>query len=230
MRRAIAEKMTESARTIPHFYLAIEVDGATLSACRSERAADILAATGIPLTLTDLLLMITAHTLARHRAMNASFMLDGIREWDAINLGIAVALDDGLIVPVIHNADRRSLADIVRARADLVERALAGKLAYQDTDGGTFTLSNLGGMGIDFFTSILNPPQAGILSIGALTERPAVVRGALTVRPRMTIGLTMDHRAADGATGARFLADLRARIEGAVLDLDLTAAGTGRLR
>jgi len=216
MRRAIAERMAESVRSAPHFFLAVEVDGTALLACRAARASQFAAETR--LTLTDLLVVITARTLARHRALNASFTPDGIREWNAIDLGLAVALDDGLIVPVIRAADRKSLAEIAPLRADLVARAQAGKLARHEVEAGTFTLSNLGALGVDFFTSILNPPQAGILSIGALAERPAVVNGTLVVRPSMIVGLTIDHRVTDGAAGARFLADLRARIETATIE------------
>ncbi len=127
-------------------------------------------------------------------------------------------MEDGLVVPVIHRADGRTVGDLMTARADVAARARAGKLRPDDVAGGTFTLSNLGGFGIDFFTSILNSHQAGILSIGALRERPAVVDGRVVARPAMMIGLTIDHRVTDGAAGARFLGDLRARIERASLD------------
>ena len=213
MRRAIAERMTESVRGAPHFFLAVEVDGTALLACRAAKAPQLAAETGVKLTITDLLVVITAKTLTHHRSLNASFTADGIREWNTVDLGLAVAVDDGLIVPVIRGADRKSLAEIVPLRADLVARAQAGKLARHEVEAGTFTLSNLGALGIDFFTSILNPPQAGILSIGRLAEHPAVVNGAVVVRPSMIVGLTIDHRVTDGAAGARFLADLRARIE-----------------
>lgn len=217
MRRAIAERMTESVRGAPHFFLAVEVDGTALLACRAARASQFAAETGTRLTLTDLLVVIAAGTLVRHRALNAWFTGDGIREWNTVDLGLAVALDDGLIVPVIRDADRKTLAEIVPLRADLVARAQAGKLARHEVEAGTFTLSNLGALGVDFFTSILNPPQAGILSIGRLAERPAAVNGTVVVRPSMIVGLTIDHRVTDGAAGARFLADLRARIETATL-------------
>jgi pyruvate dehydrogenase E2 component (dihydrolipoamide acetyltransferase) len=218
MRRAIAERMAESVRSAAHFFLAVEVDGSALLACRAARAPRLAAETGVKLTLTDLLVVITARTLVRHRALNASFTADGIREWNTVDLGIAVALDDGLIVPVIRAAERKSLAEIVPVRADLVARAQAGKLARHEVESGSFTLSNLGALGVDFFTSILNPPQAGILSVGAIAERPAAVNGAVVVRPSMIVGLTIDHRVTDGAAGARFLADLRARIETATLE------------
>jgi pyruvate dehydrogenase E2 component (dihydrolipoamide acetyltransferase) len=218
MRRAIAERMTESVRSVPQFFLAVEADASALLAYRAAKAPPLAAETGLKLTLTDLLVAITARTLVRHRALNASFTADGIREWNTVDMGIAVALDDGLIVPVLRGAERKSLAEIVSARTDLVARAQAGKLTYRDQESGTFTLSNLGALGVDFFTSILNPPQAGILSIGTLAERPTVVNGTVVARPCMTVGLTIDHRVTDGAAGARFLAALRARIETAALE------------
>jgi pyruvate dehydrogenase E2 component (dihydrolipoamide acetyltransferase) len=218
MRRTIAERMTASAREAPHFYLAAEVDGTALLRYREAHGTRLETETGIKLTLTDLLLRATARALRAHRALNASYAPDGVREWDEINLGLAVAVEDGLVVPVIHRADGRTVGDLMAARADVAARARAGKLRPDDVAGGTFTLSNLGGFGIDFFTSILNSHQAGILSIGALRERPAVVDGRMVARPAMMIGLTIDHRVTDGAAGARFLGDLRARIERASLD------------
>ena len=218
MRRTIAERMAESARSAPHFFLAVEVDGAALLGYRASHGSRLEAETGITLTLTDLLLHVTARTLVSHRSLNASYTPEGIREWEEVNLGLAVAVDDGLLVPVVHGADRRPLGELMTARADLGARAHTHTLTRDDFRGGTFTLSNLGAFGVDFFTSILNPPQAGILSVGTLSERPAVVGGAVVARPTMRIGLTIDHRVTDGATGSRFLAALRARIEAAALD------------
>jgi len=229
MRRTIAERMTGSAREAPHFYLAAEVDGTALLRYRETHGPRLEAETGVKLTLTDLLLRLAARTLRVHRALNASYAPDGVREWDEVNLGLAVALEDGLVVPVIRRADARSVGDLMAARADVVARARAGKLRPDDVAGGTFTLSNLGGFGIDFFTSILNPRQAGIPSIGALRERPAVADGRVVARPAMMIGLTIDHRVTDGAGGARFLGDLKARIERASLDdQDVPAQGPER--
>ncbi len=213
MRRAIAERMSASAREAPHFFLAVEIDGTALLAWRGDHARTIEAAAGRSLTVTDLLIVATARTLSQHPALNASWSPDGIREWESVNLGIAVAVDDGLIVPVIRNADRRPLADLVRERADIVGRARARKLRPGDLESGTFTLSNLGAFGIDFFTSILNPPEAGIVSVGALRQRPVVVDGRVVARPTALVGLTIDHRVTDGAAGARFLRDLKQRIE-----------------
>ncbi|MBI4591068.1 MAG: 2-oxo acid dehydrogenase subunit E2 [Candidatus Rokubacteria bacterium] len=213
MRRTIADRMAASAREAPHFFLAVEVDASALLHCREAQGARLKAETGVELTISDFLLRLTAQLLAKHRALNASYFPDGIRQWHEVNLGLAVAVEDGLVVPVIRRADRRSLGELMVARSDLVGRARARKLTLDDLQGGTFTLSNLGHLGIDFFTSILNPPQGGILSVGAIREHPAVVGGQVVVRPRMVVGLTIDHRVTDGAAGARFLGDLRSRAE-----------------
>ena len=218
MRRTIADRMAESARSAPHFFLAVEVDGSAFLGYRASHGSRLEAETGIKLTLTDLLLHVTARTLVAHRSLNASYTAEGVREWEEVNLGLAVAVDDGLVVPVVHGADRRPLGELMTARADLVGRARSRALRRDDLQGGTFTLSNLGAFGVDFFTSILNPSQAGILSVGTLSERPAVVGGAVVARPTMLIGLTIDHRVTDGVAGSRFLAELRARIEAAALD------------
>lgn len=217
MRRTIAERMTASAREAPHFFLSIEVDGSALLASRRAQAAAIEAQTGARLTVTDLLVWLTARALHARPALNASFTPEGVREWKDVNVALAVAVDDGLVVPVIRRADAGSLADVVRARADIVARARAGKLRADDVADGTFTVSNLGAFGIDLFSSILSGGQAGILSVGALRDRPAVAGGQLVVRPTMTLGLTIDHRVADGAEGARFLGELKTRLEGAGL-------------
>jgi len=213
MRRTIAARMVASAREAPHFFLAAEVDASALLQYRETHGASLRVETGVELTVSDLLLWLTARLLTKHRALNASYSVDGIREWDRVDLGLAVAVEDGLVVPVIRQAEQRSLAELMVVRADLVARARARKLTLDDLQGGTFTLSNLGPFGIDFFTSILNPPQGGILSVGAIRERPAVVGGQLVARPQMMLGLTIDHRVTDGAAGARFLRDLRSWVE-----------------
>ena len=213
MRRTIADRMSASAREAPHIFLAVEADGSALLRHRRTHGPRLERETGIKLTITDLLLRLTAQTLTEHRGLNASYSSDGIREWDEINLSLAVAVDDGLIAPVIRRADRQSLPALMATRSDLVARARARKLTVDDLQGGTFTLSNLGSFGVDFFTSILNPPQGGILSVGAMRERPVVIDGQVVARPGVVLGLTIDHRVTDGASGAGFLRDLRARVE-----------------
>ncbi|MCL4747230.1 MAG: 2-oxo acid dehydrogenase subunit E2 [Burkholderiaceae bacterium] len=217
-RRTIAERMTASAREAPHFYLAAEVDGTGLLRYLNKNAARLEREVGVKPTLTDLLLRLTAQALRLHPVLNSSYAPTGVRQWNDVNLGLAVAAEDGLMVPVIRAADTRPLSDLLAARADVVARARVGKLRAEDLADGTFTLSNLGAFGIDFFTSILNQGQTGILSIGVLRERPTVLDGRVVPRPSLMIGLTIDHRVTDGAAGARFLSDLKSRIEAASLD------------
>lgn len=217
MRRTIAERMSASAREAPHVFLAVEGDGTALLRYREAHGPRLKRETGITLTITDLLLWCTARTLVAHPALNASYSPEAIREWGEIHLGLAVSVEDGLVVPVIRQADRQSLPALMTARSAVVARARARKLTVDDLQGGTFTLSNLGSFGIDFFTSILNPPQGAILSVGALRERAAVVDGRVVARPSVVLGLTIDHRVTDGAAGARFLGDLRASVEAPAL-------------
>lgn len=213
MRRTIAGRMAQSAREAPHFFLAVEVDGSALLAWRDAHAGRLGAESGVAPAVTDLLMVATARTLRGHPSLNASWSPEGIRRWNEVNLGLAVAVEDGLIVPVVRRADRKPVVELARERQELVTRARARKLKPGDLQGGTFTLSNLGGFGVDVFTSILNPPEAGILSVGALRQRPVVVEGRVVVRPTAIVGLTIDHRVTDGAAGARFLQDLKTRIE-----------------
>jgi pyruvate dehydrogenase E2 component (dihydrolipoyllysine-residue acetyltransferase) len=213
MRRIVAARMTQSAREAPHFFLAVEVDGSALLAWRDAHAGRLGAESGVALTVTDLVVAATARTLRAHPPLNASWSPEGIRQWNEVNLGLAVAVEDGLIVPVLRRADRRSIVELMRERHELVTRARTRKLKPGDLEGGTFTLSNLGALGIDVFTSILNPPEAGILSVGALRDRPVVADGRVVARPTAFVGLTIDHRVTDGAAGARFLQDLKTRIE-----------------
>jgi pyruvate dehydrogenase E2 component (dihydrolipoamide acetyltransferase) len=213
MRRTIAGRMAQSAREAPHFFLAVEVDGSALLAWEDAHGARLAAETGVTLTVTDLIVAATARALRAHPSLNASWSAEGVRQWSEVNLGLAVAVDDGLIVPVLRGADRKPIVELVRERHEIVTRARTRKLRPGDLQGGTFTLSNLGALGIDVFTSILNPPEAGILSLGTLRERPVVVDGHVVARPTAFVGLTIDHRVTDGAAGARFLRDLKTRIE-----------------
>jgi pyruvate dehydrogenase E2 component (dihydrolipoamide acetyltransferase) len=149
----------------------------------------------------------------RHRAVNALYQGDSIELYPTANVGIAVAIPNGLVVPVIPSCERKTIAEIAAARADLVDRARGGKLKQEDLDGGTFTISNLGMFGIERFIAVLNPPQAAILAVGSTEEKPVVVDGEVVVRRRMELTLTCDHRAVDGATGAQFLGDVKAFLE-----------------
>jgi pyruvate dehydrogenase E2 component (dihydrolipoamide acetyltransferase) len=207
--RVMAERMTASWTTAPHFYLVREVNVSRLATWR-ERASK---QTTARITYTDLLVKLVAAALARHPAVNASWKDGTIVRHAEINIGLAVAIDDGLIVPVIHRADTLSLADIATRREDLVARAQAGKLRPADIQGGVFTISNLGMYGVDAFNAIVNPPQAAILAVGRIADRVVAVNGQPAVQPTMVLTLSCDHRALDGARAAQFLDTLADLVE-----------------
>ncbi|MFS8499810.1 MAG: dihydrolipoamide acetyltransferase family protein [Micromonosporaceae bacterium] len=212
VRRITAQRLTESATTTPHFHLTSVVDAGALLAFRRQ-VNEHLAATGTRVTVTDLLIRACAVTLRAHPQVNSSWAGDRIVRHRRIHVGVAVALDDGLIVPVVRDADRKSLGEIAAEAHDLADRARSGKLTPDEFRGGTFTISNLGMYGIDQFTAVINPPEAAILAIGAATEQPVLAPDGLTTRTTMTLTLGIDHRVLDGATAARFLGDLKAVLE-----------------
>ena len=210
-RKTIARRLTEAWHA-PVFQLSVSADMTRAVALREHLVAR--AAEGeLKPTVNDVLTKLAAVALVRHPSVNAQYAGDAIHRFRSAHVGIAVAAPNGLVVPVIHDADRRSLAEIAAARADLVARARAGKLTFADLEGGTFTISNLGMFGVEEFTAVLNPPQAAILAVGSIESRPWVVDGELAVRPRMHMTLTCDHRAIDGADGAEFLRTLRELLE-----------------
>jgi pyruvate dehydrogenase E2 component (dihydrolipoamide acetyltransferase) len=207
--RIMAERMTASWTTAPHFYLVREVNVSRLVSWR-ERASK---QTGARLTYTDLLVKLVAAALSQHPRVNASWK-DGVIALNAdVNIGLAVAIDDGLVVPVIHRADTLSLVELAARREDVVSRAQGGKLRPADIQGGGFTLSNLGMYGVDAFSAIVNPPQAAILAVGRIVERVVALDGQAAVQPTMLLTLSCDHRALDGARGAQFLGALADLIE-----------------
>ena len=210
MRKTIARRLTEAWQA-PVFQLGITVDMGRALELR-QRLVD-LHGDGAKPTISDLITKVCAAALMRHRAVNALYKGDVIELHPTANIGIAVAIPNGLVVPVIQGCERKTVAEIAAARADLVERARAGKLQQMDLDGGTFTISNLGMFGIERFIAVLNPPQAAILAVGSTEEKPVVVEGEVVVRQRMELTLTCDHRAIDGATGAQFLGDVKAFLE-----------------
>jgi pyruvate dehydrogenase E2 component (dihydrolipoamide acetyltransferase) len=207
--RIMAERMTSSWTTAPHFYLVREVNVTRLASWLQQARKQ----TGAHVTYTDLLVRLVAATLARHPAVNGSWKDGTIVRNAEINIGLAVALDDGLVVPVIHRADTLTLAQLATRREDLVSRAQAGKLRPADIQGGGFTISNLGMYGVDAFSAIVNPPQAAILAVGRIADRVVAVDGMAVVQPTMVLTLSCDHRALDGARGARFLGALAELIE-----------------
>ena len=209
IRKTIARRLTE-AWTVPVFTLTVSADmtrANQLVAARRELDPDVR------VTVTDLLTRVCAQALARHPEMNVQYTEDALLSFPNANVGIAVAAPQGLVVPVVHNADQLTLTQIAQVRGDLVARARDSKLRAEDIDGGTFTISNLGMFDVDQFVAVLNPPQASILAVGATREQVVPRDGELFVVPLMTMTLTCDHRAVDGATGAEFLKTIKAFLE-----------------
>jgi pyruvate dehydrogenase E2 component (dihydrolipoamide acetyltransferase) len=218
--RVMAERMVQSWTTAPHFYLVREVNASRLIAWRES----VSKRTQAKVTFTDLLIKIVAVALRQHPRINVSWNEGAIIQQPDVNIGIAVAIDDGLIVPVVPHADTLSIAEIAARRQDVVTRAQAGKLRLDDVQGGTFTLSNLGMYGVDAFHAIVNPPQAAILAVGRIAERVVAVQGQPTVQPMLTLTLSCDHRVVDGARGAQFLSAVADLIEEPLGLLELTTA------
>ena len=216
VRRVVAERMAHSFATAPHFYLSAEVEATALARMREGLLTKVEAAAGARLTVTDILLKVCAQALAEFPDVNVAWAEDaaggGIVRHAEVNVGLAVSVGQdailphsGLVVPVLRGADKLTLGEIARRRSDLVGSARGGKLTLTDLEGGAFTLSNLGMYGVDEFHAILNPPQAAILAVGRIKDRPVAVAGAVVVRPTLHLSLSVDHRMLDGASGARFL-------------------------
>jgi len=212
IRKVVAERLTESQRTMAQVTISREAEAGGLVARRAALAAGFEAATAVRLTYTDLLVQAVAELLADHPLLNATLTEQGIVCAPAVHMGVAVALEDGLIVPVIRDAGGRSLAEIARDRVDLAAKAQAGTLTLDEIEGGTFTISNLGSFGADAFTPIVNPPQCAILGVGRIVDKPVAVDGLVEVRPTLWLSLTFDHRIMDGAPAARFLQQLGDRL------------------
>ncbi len=212
IRKVVAERLRESLLTMAQVTVSREVDAGGLVARRAALAAGFEAATGVRLSYTDLLVETVARLLVDYPLLNSTLTEQGIVSPPAVHMGVAVALDDGLIVPVIRDAGRRPLAEIARDRADLAAKAQAGTLTLDEVEGGTFTISNLGSFGADAFTPIVNPPQCAILGVGRIVDKPVAVSGRVEVRPMLWLSLTFDHRIVDGAPAARFLQRLGERL------------------
>jgi pyruvate dehydrogenase E2 component (dihydrolipoyllysine-residue acetyltransferase) len=207
VRKTIARRLTE-AWQIPVFQLQTSVDMS-----RANVLVERLREGGTKATVTDVLTKVCADALMRHREVNAQWTDDAILLFPTANIGIAVAAPQGLVVPVIHGVERLRLVEIAAARADLVGRAREGKLAREDLENGTFTISNLGMFRVEQFTAVLNPPQAAIVAVGAIEEKPVAVDGEVVVRPMLTLTATFDHRAVDGAPAANFLQTAKELLE-----------------
>lgn len=210
--RLMAERTTLSWTTIPHFFVTRDVDAGALNEARKKLGPEIEKSRGVKLTHSDLLIALVARVLQKHPRLHASWINQAVRANAQINIGVAMAVDDGVVAPVIQNADKAALGEIAQQRRDLADRARAGKLRPADLAGGTFTISNLGMFGVDAFTAIIIPPQAAILAVGAIADRVVPVDGHPGVRPMMTVTLSSDHRVVDGAGAAAFLRDLVAAI------------------
>jgi pyruvate dehydrogenase E2 component (dihydrolipoamide acetyltransferase) len=210
-RKTIARRLTEAWQA-PVFQLGVSADMTEALALR-ERLVERLVEGDVKPTVNDVLTKLVAVALTRHRAVNATFDGEAIQRSPTAHVGIAVAAPNGLVVPVVRDADRRTIQEIARARADLVGRARDGKLTLPDLEGGTFTISNLGMFGVEEFVAVLNPPQVAILAVGAVKDTPVAVDGGIDVAPIVQLVLTCDHRAIDGADGAQFLQTLVALIE-----------------
>ena len=204
MLKAVARRMSASKSEVPHFYLQCEIDMGKALALREELNAE-LAADGVKLTVNDLIVRACALALRDHPQFHRSWVDGKIHQHGAAHVGVAVALDEGLIVPVIRNADSLPLRELAGVARDLVARARSGSLKQTEIEGGTFSVSNLGMLGITSFQAIINPPEPGILAVGSVVERATGVGGQVVVRPMMTVNLSVDHRAASGADGARLL-------------------------
>jgi pyruvate dehydrogenase E2 component (dihydrolipoamide acetyltransferase) len=208
-RKVVAERMAHSFRTVPHFHLTVETDAGRLLAWHAQARESM----GAHVTLSDVLIKILAHVLGEHPQVNAAWSDDGLLLSPAINIGLATDTERGLVVPVIKAANAKSLAAVAADRQQLVEKAKLGKLTLADLEGGTFTLTNLGMFGIDTFDPIVNAPQAAILAVGRIKERPVAEAGQVVARPTLIMTLACDHRVVDGATAARFLAQVASSID-----------------
>ena len=206
--RIMAERTTQSWTTVPHFFVTREIEATALNHYRELMVAEIERSRQVRITHTDLLVALVARVLLKHPRLNASWSPEAIRLHDHVNMGIAVAVQDGVVAAVVHNAHSASLAEIAVQRRDVAERARAGKLRPADIADATFTISNLGMYQVDQFSAIITPPQAAILAVGGIADRVIAVQGQAAVRSMMTLTLACDHRVADGARAALFLREL----------------------
>jgi pyruvate dehydrogenase E2 component (dihydrolipoamide acetyltransferase) len=210
MRRIVGERMTKSKQTVPHFYLSMDVDMTAVTRRRSalkEKGEEL-----VP-SINDFILSASARALKDFPSLNASVTDHGVEIYSDINIGVAVALEEGLVVPVIRNGDRLSLQELAKESRELAEKAQTKKLFPLDYEGGTFTVSNLGMFGVDNFVAIINPPQCAILAVGQVAPRVVPYGEGIAVRPMMTMSLSADHRVVDGAIAARFLQEIKRLLE-----------------
>ncbi|MEX0912294.1 MAG: pyruvate dehydrogenase complex dihydrolipoamide acetyltransferase [Gemmatimonadota bacterium] len=212
MRKTIAKRLAQSLGPVPHFFLTVEIDMGEAMAFRkklNERYSD----QGVKVSPNDLTIKAAAAALRKHPWVNSAWTGDAVRQYDVVHIGVAVAVDEGLITPVIRNADRKGLTEISSEVKELAGRAREKKLKPEEYTGSTFSISNLGMFGISEFTAVINPPESAILAVGAAEDKVVAIDGEMVIRKRMRVTLSCDHRVIDGATGAQFLQTLRANLE-----------------
>ena len=212
MRKTVARRLTESLGPVPHFFLTVDIDMTRALAARI-RVNELLEAQGAKASVNDLIIKAAAAALTHHPECNAWWQDGHIRRFNRVHMGVAVAVPDGLITPVVRDAHAKGLAEIGREVREMAGRAREKKLQPHEYTGSTFSISNLGMFGIEEFTAVINPPEAGIIAVGAVEERAVAVNGQVVVQPRMRITMSCDHRVIDGAQGARFLATLKSFLE-----------------
>ncbi|MES9540572.1 2-oxo acid dehydrogenase subunit E2, partial [Actinomadura sp. NPDC000600] len=213
-RKVAARRLTESKREAPHFYLNREVDAEALLAFRATLNEALAPA---KVSVNDLVVKAVATALREHPAVNVSYTEENLLFHKRMHVGVAVAVEDGLVVPVVRDADRKSVSEIGRETRELAGKARDGKLSAREMSGGTFSVSNLGMFGVDSFSAVINPPEAAILAVGAVRDEPVVRDGQVVPGKRMAVTLSVDHRATDGATAARFLARLAELLQNPLL-------------
>jgi len=212
MRKTVARRLAESLGPVPHFFLTVDVDMTRALQARV-RVNELLAAQGAKASLNDMVIKAAAVALTHHPECNAWWQGDSIRRFNRVHMGVAVAVPDGLITPVVRDAHAKGLGQIGTEIRELAGRAREKKLQPHEYTGSTFSISNLGMFGIEEFTAVINPPEAGIIAVGAIEDRPVAVDGQVVVQPRMRVTMSCDHRVIDGAQGARFLATLKSFLE-----------------
>jgi pyruvate dehydrogenase E2 component (dihydrolipoamide acetyltransferase) len=210
VRKTIAKRLVESKAPVPHFYVTSEIDMERVISFRKSLKTH---KKDIPVSFNDIMIKATAMALKKFSRLNASFRGDKIRYYHVVHMGIAVSLEDGLITPVIRNADKKSLFDIAQETKGLVERAKEKKLKPDEYTGATFTISNMAMFDVDNFSAIINPPEGAILAVGSIVEKPVFVDNKIEIRSRMKVTVSCDHRVIDGVTAAEFLQELKKDME-----------------
>ncbi len=219
LRKTIARRMVESFQSIPHFYITIEVDTKELERVRQQLISLVEEKVGVRLTITDLLIKVVARALEDHPKVNSSFTDDSIKVFSRIDIGLATSVEDGLIVPVIRRVNKVTLSEIAKARDELVTKTRERKILPDEITGSTFTITNIGMFDVTAGGAIINPPEAAILLVGSITDKPVVMNGEIVIRPRMNLTLSIDHRVLDGVSGASFLQRVKELIENPALML-----------